>query len=193
MEKTTIPLGTVVLSISPTQKHQWYQHIRRYHCLQLWISELQASFFYCTALSVNREIHLVENFRVWKWSCSTNKEIHQKIGSEDKSTFAIWKVSRWGWLTNENQQRYHPQSTCHCDPLCSNKHPKYRNSLGALQISSCSWICSNKRMICSKSITEKDRGDGFNYRSYFASGFWWEVLKNILKAALIKALGVCVS
>lgn len=193
MEKTTIPLGTVVLSISPTQKHQWYQHIRRYHCLQLWISELKASFFYCTVLSVNREIHLVENFRVWKSSCSTNKEIQQKIGNKDE---ALLQSEKWAdeddWLMRTSKG-YDPQSICHCDPLCSNKHPKYRNSLGALQISNCSSICSNKRMICSKSITEKDRGDGFNYRSYFASGFWWEVLKNILKAALIKALGVCVS
>jgi hypothetical protein len=28
-----------------------------------------------------------------------------------------------------------------------------------------------QEMICSKSITEKDRGDRFNYRSYFASDF----------------------
>ncbi len=99
MEKTTIPLESVVLSISPTQRHQWYQHIRRYHSLQLRISELKASFFYCTALSVNREIHFVENFRVWKWSCSTNKEIHQKIGNEDG---ALLQSEKWAdeddWL-----------------------------------------------------------------------------------------------
>ncbi len=193
MEKTTIPLETVVLSISPTQKHQWYQHIRRYHCPQLRISELKASFFYCTALSVNREIHFVENFRVWKWSCSTNKEIHQKIGNEEE---ALLQSEKWAdeddWLMRTSKVMT-LKSICHCDPLCSNKYPEDRNSLGTLQISNCSWICSNKRMICSKSITEKDRGDGYNYRSYFASGFWWEVLKNILKAALIKALGVCVS